>query len=151
MPLCGHVSRPYCRANRVRSAPDTPDDAVPQMTPHEVNLTDICSVMKKVAAGLLLLASLTLASCAPKYSAATQKPVADMSCTEIKDELVKLAKVREEANSKSGVSKENVLFVLFFWPGAVVNEMDNRDVIAKVEARTAELTKAQSAKGCPAN
>ncbi|THF85254.1 hypothetical protein E7T09_17320 [Deinococcus sp. KSM4-11] len=107
--------------------------------------------MKNFALGLTLLASLTLASCAPKYSSAAQKPVADMSCTEIKDELAKLAKVREEATSKSGVSKENVLFVLFFWPGAVVNEMDNRDVITKVDARTADLTKAQSAKNCPTN
>ncbi|WP_309572659.1 hypothetical protein [Deinococcus sp.] len=106
--------------------------------------------MKNLVLGLTLLASLTLASCAPKYSAATQKPVADMNCTEIKDELVKLATIREQAQSKSGISKENVVFVLFFWPAAVVNEVDNRDVIEKVDTRTAELTKAQSAKGCPA-
>ncbi|MCD0169115.1 hypothetical protein [Deinococcus sp. 23YEL01] len=105
--------------------------------------------MKKLTAGLLLIASLTLASCAPKYTAATAKPVSDMNCAEIKEELGKLATVRTEAQNKSGVSKENVLFVLFFWPGAVVNEMDNRDVIAKVDARTEELNKAQTAKGCP--
>ncbi|MDP9766642.1 hypothetical protein [Deinococcus enclensis] len=99
-------------------------------------------------AGLLLIGSLTLASCAPKYTAATAKPVSDLSCTEIQDELTKLAAIRADAESKKGVSKENVLWALFFWPGAVVNEMDNRDVIAKVDARTEELVKAQSAKQC---
>lgn len=49
------------------------------------------------------------------------------------------------------MSKENVLFALFFWPGMVFNEVDNRDVITKVDTRTAELVKAQSAKSCPAN
>lgn len=95
-----------------------------------------------------MLFALAATSCAPKYTSATAKPIAELSCGEINDELRKLAGVRAEAESKKGVSKENVLFVLFFWPGAVVNEMDNRDVIAKVDARTEELIKAQSAKGC---
>lgn len=100
---------------------------------------------------LPLMAALTLASCAPKYTQATARPVSDLSCAEIRDELGKLANIRAEAESKKGVSKENVLFALFFWPGIVVNEVDNRDVIAKVDARTADLVKAQSAKSCPAN
>ncbi|WP_119673210.1 hypothetical protein [Deinococcus sp. RM] len=94
------------------------------------------------------MASLTLASCAPKYTSATAKPVSELSCGEIKDEQAKLASIRADAESKKGVSKENVLWALFFWPGAVVNEMDNRDVIAKVDARDAELTKASTAKSC---
>ena len=105
--------------------------------------------MKKIAAGLLIFA-LAATSCAPKYTNATAKPVAELSCAEITDELGKLANIRKEAESKKGLSKENVLFALFFWPGAVVNEMDNRDVLDKVDARTQELVKAQSAKGCPA-
>lgn len=104
--------------------------------------------MKKIAVGLLIFA-LAATSCAPKYTTATAKPVAELGCAEIADELGKLAKIRTDAESKKGVSKENVLFVLFFWPGAVVNEMDNRDVIAKVDARTEELMKAQTAKNCP--
>lgn len=100
---------------------------------------------------LPLMAALTLASCAPRYTQATARPVSDLSCAEIRDELGKLANIRAEAESKKGVSKENVLFALFFWPGIVVNEVDNRDVIAKVDARTADLVKAQSAKSCPAN
>lgn len=105
--------------------------------------------MKNLVLSLTFIASLSLASCAPKYNAAAQKPVADLDCTEIKTELGQLATLRAEAESKKGVSKENVLFAVFFLPGAVVNELDNRDVIAKVDLRTAELTKAQSAKGCP--
>lgn len=104
--------------------------------------------MKKATLLLLSVASLTLASCAPKYTAATAKPASELSCAEIKDEQAKLASIRADAESKKGVSKENVLWALFFWPGAVVNEMDNRDVIAKVDARDAELVKAASAKGC---
>jgi hypothetical protein len=107
--------------------------------------------MKKLMLPLTLIAALSLASCAPKYTQATAKPVTDLSCAEIKDELGKLANIRAEAESKKGVSKENVLFALFFWPGIVVNEVDNRDVITKVDTRTADLVKAQSAKSCPAN
>lgn len=106
--------------------------------------------MKKLTAGLLILASLTLASCAPKYTAATAKPISDMSCAEIKTEMVQLNSVRTEAESKKGFSKENVLWAVFFLPGAVVNELDNREVIAKVDARSSELVKANSAKSCPA-
>lgn len=107
--------------------------------------------MKKMMLPLTLIAALSLASCAPKYTQATAKPVTDLNCAEIKDELGKLANIRAEAESKKGVSKENVLFALFFWPGIVVNEVDNRDVITKVDTRTADLVKAQSAKSCPAN
>lgn len=106
--------------------------------------------MKKMLP-LSLIAALSLASCAPKYTQATARPVTDLNCAEIKDELGKLASIRAEAESKKGVSKENVLFALFFWPGIVFNEVDNRDVITKVDTRTAELVKAQSAKSCPAN
>lgn len=109
----------------------------------------ICMKLKLI--GTLTVAALALASCAPKYTQATARPVSDLSCTEIKDEMVKLASIRAEAESKKGVSKENVLFALFFWPGAVVNEVDNRDVISKVDARTSELVRAQSAKGCAVN
>ncbi len=107
--------------------------------------------MKKMMLPLSLIAALSLASCAPKYTQATARPVTDLNCAEIKDELGKLASIRAEAESKKGVSKENVLFALFFWPGIVFNEVDNRDVITKVDTRTAELVKAQSAKSCAAN
>lgn len=105
--------------------------------------------MKKIAVGLLLTAAVSLSACAPKYNSAAAKPVNELSCAEIKDELTKLASIRSDAESKKGVSKENVLWALFFWPGMVVNEVDNREVIEKVDARSAELVKAQSAKGCP--
>ncbi|UQN04972.1 hypothetical protein [Deinococcus sp. QL22] len=105
--------------------------------------------MKKLTLGLLALTSITLASCAPKYTAATAKPVSDMSCAEIKTEIGQLNSVRAEAEAKKGFSKENVLWAVFFLPGAVVNELDNREVIAKVDARSGELVKANSAKGCP--
>ncbi|MFC4638305.1 hypothetical protein [Deinococcus hohokamensis] len=104
---------------------------------------------KMMLAGMGVLA-LTLASCAPKYTNATAKPVSEMGCAEISSELSNLAKIRAEAEGKKGFSKENVLWALFFWPGMVVNEVDNREVIAKVDARSEELTKAQSAKGCTA-
>ena len=106
--------------------------------------------MKKMMIGLLALGSLSLSACAPKYTNATAKQVSDMSCQEISEELTTLAKVRSDAESKKGFSKENVLWALFFWPGMVVNEVDNREVITKVDERSAELTKAQSAKGCVA-
>lgn len=103
--------------------------------------------MKKIAL-LTAVAALALGSCAPKYNAATQKPVNELSCVQIKDELTKLASIRSEAESKSGVSKENVAWAILFWPGAVLNEMDNRDVIKKVDDRTKELSDGGRAKGC---
>lgn len=104
--------------------------------------------MKKTVLGLVCIAALSITSCAPKYTNATARPASDLSCGEIKDELVKLDSIRNDAQSKKGFSKQNVLWAVFFWPGAVVNEMDNRDVIAKVDERTAELMRAQSAKAC---
>lgn len=103
--------------------------------------------MKKIVL-LVTVAALAFTSCAPKYNASTQKPVAEMSCVEMKDEYAKLQSLRTEAESKKGVSKENVAFAILFWPGAVVNEMDNRDVIDKVDARTKVLLEGAKAKGC---
>ncbi|WP_261664428.1 hypothetical protein [Deinococcus sp. Marseille-Q6407] len=104
--------------------------------------------MKKT---VFLISALALAitSCAPKYNAATEKPVSALGCTEIKTELTQLQRIRAEAESKSGLSKENVGLTLLFWPAAALNEIDNRDVIQKVDTRTAELVKANAAKSCP--
>lgn len=104
--------------------------------------------MKKIA--LLVAAVLAFTSCAPKYNAATQKPVSDMSCAEMQTEYTKLQSIRGEAESKKGVSKENVAWAILFWPGAVVNELDNRDVIEKIDARTTVLVSGAHAKGCAA-
>ena len=101
--------------------------------------------MKKLT---FILVAVVLASCAPKYSAATQKPVSELSCAEMKDEFVKLQGIRQEAESKKGVSKENVAWAILFWPGAVVNEMDNRDVIEKVDTRLQALSTGARARGC---
>lgn len=103
--------------------------------------------MKKTVL-LAAVSALVLASCAPKYNAATQKPVSDLSCVEIKDELAKLASIRTEAENKSGVSKENVAWALLFWPGVLLNEADNRDVISKVDERTKVLIAGGRAKSC---
>ncbi len=104
--------------------------------------------MKKLTLGILVASSLFLASCAPKYTNATSQPASALSCQEIQDELTKLASIRADAESKKGFSKQNVLWAIFFWPGAVVNEMDNRDVLAKVDERTKELVAAQTGKNC---
>lgn len=105
--------------------------------------------MKKPAL-LMAVVALAATSCAPKYNAAAQRPVSELNCTEIKTEFGQLQEIRSQAQSKSGLSKENVSLTLLFWPGAVLNELDNRDVIEKVDTRTAELVRASSAKGCPA-
>lgn len=104
--------------------------------------------MKRVTLFAILSAMIILPSCAPKYSSATAKPTSTLSCKEMKREQMKLSRIREDASSKSGVSKENVAWALLFWPGVIVNEMDNRDVIEKVDRRSEDLTRAQVAKGC---
>ena len=106
--------------------------------------------MKKIAF-LVGAVALALTSCAPQYNAAAQKPVATLSCTDMKSEYKQLMNIRAEADSKSGLSKENIGLALLFWPAAAVNEIDNRDVKQKVDARTAEIVKASIARGCPVN
>lgn len=99
----------------------------------------------------LLLASalmVGLSACAPKYSPTTLKPVSEMSCAEMQADYTKALSVRAEAEDKKGLSKENVLWAIFFLPGAVVNELDNREVIEKADARIEELRKAAPVKGC---
>ncbi|SMB89570.1 hypothetical protein [Deinococcus hopiensis] len=103
--------------------------------------------MKKVGM-MAVVALLGLSSCAPKYTTATQKPVSAMSCEEMRQDYRQALDVRAQAEKKKGFSKENVAWAIFFWPGAVINEMDNRDVIEKVDARLTELQKAATAKSC---
>ena len=97
---------------------------------------------------LAAVAALGLSACAPKYSPTTLKPVSDMSCAEMQDDYTKALTVRAQAEDKKGLSTENVLWTLFFFPGAVVNELDNREVIEKADGRIAELRKAAPLKGC---
>lgn len=104
--------------------------------------------MKRVVLFLILSASVVFSSCAPKYSSATAKPVSTLSCKQMEREQMKLASIRDDASGKAGFSKENVMWALFFLPGMVVNEMDNRDVINKVDRRTEDLTDEQAKKGC---
>lgn len=102
--------------------------------------------MKKIAfaIGLALVAT----SCAPKYNAGAERPVSTMSCTEMSQEFKKLQGMRAEAQDKSGFSKENVALAVLFFPGAVINELDARDVTAKIDKRSAELNQAAAARRC---
>lgn len=63
--------------------------------------------MKKPAL-LMAVVALAATSCAPKYNAAAQRPVSELNCTEIKTEFGQLQEIRSQAQSKSGLSKENV-------------------------------------------
>lgn len=102
--------------------------------------------MKKIAFAIVL--GLAATSCAPKYNAGAERAVSTMSCTDMKKEYAQLQGIRGEAQKKSGFSKENVALGILFWPGAVINEMDARDVTAKIDTRSAELTKAAAARRC---
>lgn len=98
---------------------------------------------------MAVIAVAGIPSCAPRYSAAEQRPVASLSCTELRDEYAKLLSIRREAESKSGLSGQNVAWAILFWPGAVVNEMDNREVMRKVDERAVEIASWSANKGCP--
>jgi hypothetical protein len=101
---------------------------------------------------LLLAVSLgaVLASCAPNYSPQGSKPDSDLSCQDIRDELAKGAQTRNEAQGNKGVSGQNVAYALFFFPGIIFNELNNSDVIRKIDERTVTLNRLYAGKGCVA-
>lgn len=104
--------------------------------------------MKKLA--LLLAPTIFIASCAPAYNPQTATPDADLSCTEITQQLAKAATVRSEAQSNKGVSAQNIGWALFFWPGIFLNEANNNQIIQKIDDRVDTLNRLYATKGCKA-
>ncbi|GAA5533607.1 hypothetical protein [Deinococcus aluminii] len=105
--------------------------------------------MKKV---LLLttaaIAALSLASCAPRYNPNAQKPDSELSCVEIKDEIARAQRAREEAGKNRGLSGQNIAWAIFFIPGVLANEYTNDQVQKAADERTAKLNQLYAAKGC---
>ncbi|EYB68100.1 hypothetical protein DEIPH_ctg027orf0036 [Deinococcus phoenicis] len=104
--------------------------------------------MKKVLLLLTGTVALSLASCAPRYNPNAQKPDSELSCLEIKDEIARAQKAREEAGKNRGLSGQNIAWAIFFIPGVLANEYTNDQVQKAADERTAKLNQVYAAKGC---
>lgn len=104
--------------------------------------------MKKFALVGLGLTALTLASCAPRYSPQGAKLDGDLTCTEIRAEVVRAQNARAEAQKQKGLSGQNVAWALFFLPGIIGNEYNNTQVIKAADERIATLNSLYTRKEC---
>lgn len=76
-----------------------------------------------------------------------------MTCTQMREQFVKLDEIRRDGQSDQGVNAANVGAVLFFWPAAVGNYMSARDAMQLAERRKDHLMTIYNSKQCdnPAN
>lgn len=99
---------------------------------------------------LMLASALAATSCAPRYDAQSAKPDAQLSCDEIRTDISRAQSVKAEAQGNKGISGQNVAWALFFWPGIILNETNNSDVIRRADERIETLNRLAVAKNCPA-
>ena len=94
------------------------------------------------------LSALLLASCAPRYTAYSPKPDAELSCADIRSEITRAQSASNEASGNRGLSAQNVAWAIFFLPGVLANEYTNDQVQKKAAERIATLNRLYTAKGC---
>jgi len=99
---------------------------------------------------LLAVPLLLIASCAPSYNPQTATPDAELSCTDISQQLVKSASIRAEAQNNKGLSAQNVGWALLFWPAIFLNESNNSQTIQKIDDRVDTLNRLYTSKNCKA-
>ena len=97
---------------------------------------------------LLGAVALTLASCAPRYNPNSRKPDAELSCSDITNEIARANSARNEAANNRGLSGQNVAWAVFFLPGVVANEYTNDRVEKAADQRISTLNRLYSAKSC---
>jgi hypothetical protein len=96
----------------------------------------------------LLAPMIVIASCAPSYNPQGTRLDAELSCTEISQQIVKAQSVRTEAQGNKGVSGQNIAWALLFWPAIFLNENNNNQVIQKIDERVDNLNRLYTGKGC---
>ena len=94
--------------------------------------------------------TLALASCAPRYNPQSATPDAALSCAQIQEQLVRAQAIRADALDNKGVSAQNVAWALLFWPGIVLNEVNNNQVIDRIDERVRVLNGLYTSKSCAA-
>ena len=102
--------------------------------------------MKRIV--LLGAVALSLASCAPRYNPNSQKPDADLSCSDVRSEIARAQSARNEASKNRGLSGQNVAWAIFFLPGVVANEYTNDQVQKAADERISTLNRLYTAKRC---
>lgn len=99
-------------------------------------------MVRVLASSLLLFA---LSGCVSNKSVQTTKPGDyDMTCDQLKYELVELGAEFDNAKDDSGVTGKNVGLAIVFWPGIIVNEVranKNQDSIDNRIQHLSELYK----------
>lgn len=105
--------------------------------------------MKKVA--IALAATLALGACTTTERVSVTQPGDQaMTCTQLREQFVKLDEIRRDGQSDQGVNAANVGAVLFFWPAAVGNYFSARDAMEIAERRREHLMTIYNGKNCDA-
>lgn len=92
--------------------------------------------------------ALLLAACAPRYTPYAVKPDAELSCSDIRVEIVRAQDASAEAGRNRGLSAQNVAWAVFFLPGIIGNEYTNAQVQQKAAERIGTLNRLYTAKKC---
>lgn len=71
-----------------------------------------------------------------------------MNCGQIKEEMKKVEEIKDDIDSKRGMSGRNVGMALIFWPGIIVNEMNGSDAVTAANKRMEFLNDMYNKKQC---
>lgn len=104
-------------------------------------------INKKAVCVVLAVCSLAMTGCHKRVenvSAFEQ----EMNCAQLRDEIRKAEDVRSEIKSNRGISGRNVLGLLFFWPGIVINEVTGESAEKEANSRISALKDIYGTKQC---
>ena len=98
---------------------------------------------------LLAAIIVVLAGCATSAKVQTvQIGDEQLSCDQIKNELVKLDQAQKEIDDKKGVTGTNVASALFWVPGLLYTYYDAGQATEAINTRRANLNGSYNKKGC---
>ena len=96
----------------------------------------------------LTLSAFSLISCTHNNVSTHRVNDAELNCAQIKEEMKKTEEVKDDIESKRGMSGRNVGMALIFWPGIIVNEVNGSDAITAANKRMEVLSHLYSQKQC---
>ncbi len=95
---------------------------------------------------LISVAFLTTACVSNRAVQTAQAGDYEMTCDDLKEELVTLGVSFDESEGESGVTGENVALAVVFWPAIIVNEMRSNRNQESISKRTEHLSRIYNGK-----
>ena len=106
-------------------------------------------IMTRFAISALAATTLFLGACAsPEVVQPKKISDGDLSCTDLKEQIVEAERFEKEARDDRGVTGTNVAAALLFWPALIVTYANTEDAIEAAEERRAHLLELYEAKNC---